>query len=289
MIRYHRSILLHTGQRLVDAKPRERIGVSPKNEKLPDDFGFRSGATSVLTSRTMMLSELVAILERVPAKGNLPEFGRAVLEDNVLGKPTQTTRRTSRNRLTQLYSLDQRCVLYRAFRQLWEAEATGRPMLAYLVAVARDPLLRVMTPYVIERPTGSLFALEGVTGQLHIQWPGRFRSSTAVATAQRLASTWAQAGFLSGKLKKVRVRPVVTPTVATLALLQGYLSGRRGELLFDTCWVTTLDRQNDEIVALAEEASRQGWLSYRAAGAVTDVTFPRLLTPAEDRATYEPH
>jgi hypothetical protein len=237
----------------------------------------------------MMLSELVAIVERVPPNGDLSVYRRAALDDNVLGKPTQVTRRTTLSRLTELYSLDQKCVLFRTFRQLWESETTGRPMLAYLVAVARDPLLRVMTPHVLELPTAQVLALDGVTGELHTRWPGRFQPSTALATAQRLASTWAQAGFLSGKLKKVRVRPVVTPIVATLALLQGYLCGRKGQLLFDTCWVRTLDRQDHEIVALAVQASRQGWLSYRAAGAVTDITFPGLLTPAEDLATHEPH
>ena len=30
---------------------------------------------------------------------------------------------------------------------------------------------------------------------------------------------------------------------------------------------------------LASEASKQGWLTYKAAGAVVEITFPGLLTP----------
>lgn len=43
------------------------------------------------------------------------------------------------------------------------------------------------------------------------------------------------------------------------------------------------------MTALAAEASRQGWLTYRSAGSVVEVTFPALLTPQEETATLEPH
>jgi hypothetical protein len=42
-------------------------------------------------------------------------------------------------------------------------------------------------------------------------------------------------------------------------------------------------------MTLAAEASKQGWLRLKAAGSVVEVTFPGLLTPAEERLTHEPH
>ena len=39
---------------------------------------------------------------------------------------------------------------------------------------------------------------------------------------------------------------------------------------------------------LATEASKQGWLRLKAAGSVVEITFPGLLTPAEERLAHEP-
>ena len=58
------------------------------------EFGFRNGTTSVHTSRTMMLDELSLLLEKVGPHGKADAYVSAIVEDNVLGKPTQTTRQT---------------------------------------------------------------------------------------------------------------------------------------------------------------------------------------------------
>ena len=44
-----------------------------------------------------------------------------------------------------------------------------------------------------------------------------------------------------------------------------------------------LDRTHAEIVDLATEASKQGWMIYKAAGSVFEITFPGLLTPQEEK------
>ena len=100
------------------------------------------------------------------------------------------------------------------------------------------------------------------------QFPGRFQGSTLLATSQRLASTWAQAGLLRGKVLKRRSRARVTPATVAFALVLGYLCGLRGQLLLDCLWTRLLDRSPGEVVDLAVEASRQGWLNYKAAGTV---------------------
>ncbi len=85
-----------------------------------------------------------------------------------------------------------------------------------------------------------------------------------------------------------RGRPVVTPAAVTFALLLGYLCGLRGKMLLDTAWTRMLDRTPPEIADLAAEASRQGWMNYKAAGSVVEITFPGLLTPHEEKASHEP-
>ena len=91
-------------------------------------------------------------------------------------------------------------------------------------------------------------------------------------------------------MNKKRSRAVVTPVVATFALLLGYLLRLPcGKMLLDTVWTRMLDRTTIEIADLATEASRQGWMTYKAAGSVVEITSSQVtLTPHEERASNEP-
>jgi len=255
---------------------------------MPASLGFRAGTTSVHTSRTMMLDELSLLLEMVGTNGKPDAYVSAIIDDNALGKPTQTTRERTAKRLAELYSLDPACTLFRLLRRFWASDRAGRPMLAFLAAAARDPLLREATPFVQSIAVGDAVTPDQVGGHLNEKYPGRWRATTQHSTAQNLSSSWAQAGYLTGKVNKKRARPVVTPVVVTFALLLGYLCGLRGKMLLDTVWTRLLDRTPAEIADLATEASRQGWMNYKAAGSVVEITFPGLLTPHEEKASHEP-
>jgi hypothetical protein len=236
----------------------------------------------------MMLDELSLVLEQVGADATVADYRKAVLEENVVGKPTQTTRQRTVKRLEELYALDRSCPVFRLLRHFWAADKDGRPMLAFLAASARDPLLREVTPWVLEFAQEEVVAPTAIAEHLNRQFPIRFQSSTLLATAQRLASTWAQAGFLRGKVVKRRRRACVTPAGVAFALVLGYLCGLRGKALLDCLWTRLLDRSPGEVVDLAVEASKHGWLRYKSAGAVDEITFPGLLTPREERASHEP-
>jgi hypothetical protein len=191
-------------------------------------------------------------------------------------------------RLGELYTLDPGCTLFRLLRHFWASDRAARPMLAFLAAAARDSLVRETTPFIQGIAIGEAVTPEQVAGHLNDKYPARFKASTAIATAQRLASSWAQAGFLQGKVKKKRSRPTVTPVVVAFAVLLGYLCGLRGKLLLDSAWTRLLDRSPAEVTDLVAEASRQGWLNYKAAGAVVEITFPGLLKSQEEKAAHEP-
>ena len=79
----------------------------------------------------------------------------------------------------------------------------------------------------------------------------------------------------------------MTPIVAAFAVLLGYLCGFRGKLLLDSTWTRLLDRSPSQLTDLVAEASRQGWLTYKAAGSVVEITFPGLLRPQEEKAAHE--
>ena len=116
-----------------------------KVKSLTGKLGFREGNTSVHTSRTMMLNELSLVLAKVSPNAKADEYLAAIIEDNALGKRTRTTRQRTAKRLTELYCLDPTCSLFRLLRHFWSADQAARPMLAFLTAAARDPLLRETT------------------------------------------------------------------------------------------------------------------------------------------------
>jgi hypothetical protein len=266
---------------------RRRVQVS-KKASFPEGLGFRDGAASVHTSRTMMLEELSLLLGRVRSDAPAAAYVSVIVEENVLAKPTQTTRQRTAKRLRELYALDPGCALFRLLRHFWDTDPASKPMLAFLAAAARDPLLRETTPFVQDVPPGDPVTPEQIAAHLNEKYPKRFQASTALATAQRLASSLGQAGYLRGRAKKTRSRPQVTPIVAAFALILGYLCGLRGKLLLGSSWTGLLDRSPAEVAELAAEASKQGWLTFKAAGAVVEITFPGLLKPHEEKAAHDP-
>lgn len=253
-----------------------------------ESLGFREGVSSVHTSRTMMLAELSLVLENLGNNATTDAYRAAIVDRNILGKRTQTTRHRSAQRLVELYSLDQTRAVFRLLRHFWSADPSARPLLAYLAAAARDPLLREVTPFVVAIPVNSAVKATQIASHLEERYPARFKRTTLMSTAQNLASSWTQAGYLTGKVNKKRTRPVVTPVVLTFTLLLGYLCGLRGKLLLDSVWTRMLDRTPSQIADLAAEASRQGWMNYKAAGSVVEITFPGLLTHKEEKASNEP-
>lgn len=221
-----------------------------------------------------MLEELSLVLARMPADARTEDYLEAIMDQNVVGKPTRTTRQRTAGRLRELYALDPSCPIFRALRRYWAADPAGRPMLAFLTAAARDPLLREATPFVLGVPIGETVGPGPIVGYLGETYPRRFGATTAVATARRLASTWTQAGFLQGKARKTRTRPRVTPVVLAFAVSLGLLGGLRGKMLLRSPWTECLDRTPAELQDLAFEASGRGWMNYKAAGDVVEITVP---------------
>jgi hypothetical protein len=143
-------------------------------------WGFRSGDRGTHTSRTIMLDELSHLLEAVPGKATREEYADAVVEHNCLRKRTAATRKLSLQRLTELYALDSKVILFRILRLLWSSNENSRPLLALLLALARDPLLRATATAVIRTPYGHEFARQPMKDAL----------SNAVADRMNDAQPW---------------------------------------------------------------------------------------------------
>jgi hypothetical protein len=253
----------------------ERVQFLPAD--LPAEAGFKSGLRGMMTSRTIMLAELRMLLAALPPATRIASYRAAIVEDNVLLKRSAATRRSTAQRLAELYALDPGVPVFRLLRMLWDAEEAGRPLLACLCANARDPLLRSTAPLVLATAEGSPVHREDVMRSLAAEDPDRFSLNTLDTVTANVLSSWQQSGHLRGKRSKSRARARATPASTAYALALGYLAGVRGALLLDTYWTALLDAPAEAIDSLAFEAGRRGWLTYRRIGNVADLGFGVLL------------
>ena len=252
-------------------------------------WGFRSGDCGTHTSRTIMLDELSLLLDAIPGNVDRKHYSDAVMLDNCLGKRTVSTRKLSFQRLTELYGLDARLILFRVLRDLWSRYETSRPLLSLFMALARDPLLRTTAAAVIRMPSGHEFARQSMKDILSEAVGDRLRQTTLDAVIRNASSSWTQSGHLRGRGRKIRQRVKPTPATTTYALLLGFAVGRRGRMLFETPWVAIMDVSPGELINLVVDAKRVGLLDFKQSGSVIDVSFPAILTDTERELIYESH
>jgi hypothetical protein len=245
--------------------------------------GFRWGKKGTHTSRTIMLDELQTLLAHSQQNASLDDYASAIIENNCLGKRTVSTRKLSFQRLSELYALDVNVLLFRNMRNFWYADRSGQPTLALLLALARDPLLRVTAPPILRMRTGEELARQQLIDALNRAVGSRLSESTLDKVVRNAASSWTQSGHLKGRNRKLRQRVTPTATSTAYALLLGHLTSTRGSALFETMWTQVLDSPPDELVNLATDARRLGFLDMSQSGGVVEVAFTRLLTSDERR------
>jgi hypothetical protein len=248
--------------------------------------GFRFGDKGTHTSRTIMLDELSVLLRVASPEAKRAEYRALIVEDNCLGKRTVATRKLSDQRLSELYALDAGVLIFRVMQQLWQADERGRPLLALLLAMARDPLLRITAPPILRLRAGEELGRQPLTDALNRGTGSRFNEAVLDKIVRNAASSWTQSGHLEGRGRKTRRVASPTSGVVTFALLLGYALGARGAVLFETLWSKTLDATADELISLAMDAKRIGHLDLKVSGGVVEVSPERLLTEEERRVVH---
>ncbi len=233
--------------------------------------GFRFGDRGTHTSRTIMLAELGQLLEVTPSDADRAALTAAIVEDNVLGKQTLATRRLTNQRLRELYGLDPGIAVFRVLRRLWHLDPEGRPLLAMLVALARDPLLRSTADGILPLPTGAELVRTVFRETIRAAVGDRLNDAILDKVARNTASSWTQSGHLEGRVRKVRrrVRPTVGPVV--LALWFGSLEGRGGTGLLSSPWTTVLDASGEALIPHVLHARQLGLLHARIGGGVVEI------------------
>jgi hypothetical protein len=238
--------------------------------------GFRFGARGTHGSRTFMLRELTELFAGLPATATREDYKTSIVEENILGKRTYATRLSSRQRLAEMYGLDPRLALFRVLRHLWDLDRRGQPLVALLCALARDPLLRTTAHPVLALEPGEELVRSRFAATIRGSVGSRLNHAVLDKVARNAASSWAQAGHLEGRMRKLRRRVVPTAGAAAMALWLGQQEGRAGLSLLDSDWAAVLDARGRALVPLALDAKRFGLIRARVAGSVVEIDTRRL-------------
>ncbi len=251
------------------------LSLAEPNKRL-ESFGFKLTDGGAHISRTMMLEEITRLIGSTPPRATIGEYREAVVEGNVLGKATETTRHKTFRHLRELYALSETVPVFAIYRELFRFDRQSIRLLSLLVAWARDPLLRATTPAILGATFGDQVTGDDLQQALTDVYPHQYSQNSIAKVSRNAASSWTQSGHLSGRTKKIRSRVQPRPAAATFALILGHVGGVAGAQLFTCVWCRLLDLNATEARSLAEQAHRQELLTLRAMGSVVEISFPRF-------------
>jgi hypothetical protein len=240
------------------------------------EAGCSNRTTGTHTSKTMMLPELRALLAAVRADAGPTDYVAAAVEENAMGKATAATRAKTFGMLRQLYALDPSVPIFRALRALWDADEASQATLALLCAVARDPLLRATSDFVLALRSGEPFGPEVLAREVAEAYPARYSSGVLHHIGQNTGATWIQAGLGHGVVKKTRTHASLTTPGVVYALYLGHVEGRSGPQLLASLWARLLDTPAPVLKAKLDEIARAGWIDLASTGGMTEIGFSHL-------------
>ncbi|MEQ9207695.1 MAG: hypothetical protein RLN78_10045 [Phycisphaerales bacterium] len=244
--------------------------------------GYRDGDRGTHTSRTMMLSELREMLELTNPKSTKDAYFSAIVDDNILGKQTLATRQLTSQRLSELYGLSPDIPLFRALRVVWEHDPEGLPLSALLVALARDPLLRLSAQCILNLEYGSELVRTQLLAVLRSGVGDRLSDATLDKVARNVSSSWTQSTHLIGRVRKVRQRVEPSHGPVALAMWMGHCEGLGGASLLSSSWCRILDHHGEGLIPMVLRAKQQGLLHAAIGGGVVEINAQKL-----DAAFYD--
>jgi hypothetical protein len=248
----------------------------PVHSTFLEHFGLKFSPGGAHISRTMMLTELGKVLDNVALGSSPSDYCAAIIQRNVLGKPTDSTRQKSLRHLRELYALDEATPLFKLLRKLYAINAGSLRLLALLVAWSRDPLLRATTQPILDASAGDRIESAALAHALEAAFPSRYSELNRNKIARNAASSWTQSGYLAGRVKKVRQKVKPSAVDVTMALFLGNITGFHGVASFSNPWCRLLDLGTDRARFLGLEAHRAGLINMRAVGEVVEISFPML-------------
>jgi len=229
---------------------------------------------TVHTGRTIMFKELQKVMNHGLDNDDYVE----AIKQNVFNKATKSGVSYTAKFLRRLYDFDMSLPTFKAFKHFWHiADEREKPLLAIIYAIGSDYQLKNSIPVINNTEIGEKVTVESIESNIENLDPKKYTSNTLRSMAQNIASSWKQAGFITGKVKNIRTKPDINYLVLTFALLMAYLNGLRGDFILTSDWVKALTLDERTIRSLAIEAAKRDLLQYQYAGNVTSITFKNLL------------
>jgi hypothetical protein len=87
---------------------------------------------------------------------------------------------------------------------------------------------------------------------------------------------------VTGRRRKLRANPPISPSNVAYALFMARLDGFEGPRLFSSDWVRVLNQGRDRLIELTQSAAERGLLVFRRTGDVMEVRFPGYLSAEEE-------
>jgi hypothetical protein len=201
------------------------------------------------------------------------------LNQNIANKKTKTNQDKTTGYLKQLYGFDVKYNPFKVFKYFWQiAPEKDKPVLTLLYAIGEDTLLGESYPVVASTKPGDKITVEKLEENIESHYHGRYSENTRRSLAQNIASSWKQAGFITGKVKSIRAQPDIGHHAVAFAFLMAYFNGDRGDFILTSKWSKALCLGDTEIRELAIEAAKRDLLQYQFAGSVTAISFNNLFT-----------
>lgn len=237
------------------------------------------------TSRTMLLEDLTSVLAACPGDASRGEYQQAIVEMNVAGKDSLSSRQRTFRYLREMYCLDVDDAVFRGMRRLWARDPLGRRQIALLMAIAHDGALAATSSGILRLAEGDAATSRALSDAVEREFPGIYSPAIRAKIGRNALSSWTQAGYLRrGRARGPAERQSVDPTpgAVAMALILGQEEGRSGEGLFETSYAALLDSSSATLHDRAHDAARKGWLEYRSRGMVTEVDLGALIGPRDD-------
>jgi hypothetical protein len=221
-----------------------------------------------------MFAELERVMASAIDDGNYLE----ALKNNVTGKKSSSGVTNTANYLKGLYGFDYGSTYFKAFEHFWKiSDANEKPLITFVYAVSQDTLLSESVALVCKVILGDKVSIEMIEHEIEKKHPNQYSPITRIAVAQRIASSWKQAGFIEGKVKNIRTQPDITHKVACFAFLLAYLAGDRGDFIWSSVAVMSLCLPEHKLRELASVGAKIDLIQYQYAGSVTSIGFTNLL------------
>jgi hypothetical protein len=263
-------------------KPRQAMTVQARAAS-PTALGFADGG--VISSRSIMLPELSALLAVAPPDADAQTYRRLAVEEDALHKASTANRLKTFNKLKLLYALNPAVPIFREFRRLSRLFPSEMPAMAGALAFAREPLLRACADMVLGTPVGTPLSRASFEAWVREHAAGRFSQTMYRSFSHNLYASFFQIGYLNEAVAKCRLRQRldVRPASVAYAAFLDWLTGLNGLSLLQGSFSRTLELAKGEHLALLTTAGQLGLMRVANSGGVLHLDFTSWLQPGEAR------